>query len=95
VQSLRAYLPPKADEEEEAAAEEEAARHASILDGIHVSARVGRLEAGPLIEHIHYREENEWKAGARVAWRVGSGVKIVGQVLGPDVEARAGLAWEP
>ena len=96
VQSLRAYLPAQPDEhEDEAAAEGEAVRHASILDGIHVSARIGRLEVDPLVEHIQYREEREWKGGARVAWRVGAGLKIVGQVLGPGAEARAGLAWEP
>ena len=60
-----------------------------------MSARIGRLEVGPLVEHIQYREEREWKGGARVAWRVGAGLKIVGQVLGPGAEARAGLAWEP
>jgi hypothetical protein len=59
-----------------------------------VSARVGRLEVGPLVEHIVYREELEWKGGARVAWRGARGFKIVGQILGPGIEARAGFVWE-
>jgi hypothetical protein len=49
---------------------------------------------GPLIEHILYRESDEWKGGVRAAWRAGSGVKLVGQVLGPGFEARAGFSWE-
>jgi hypothetical protein len=92
VQSLRAQIP---DHESEHEGEPADVRHASILDGIHASARIGHLEVGPMVEHIRYREDNEWKGGARGAWRFDNGLKIVGQLLWPDVEARAGLAWEP
>jgi hypothetical protein len=94
VQSLGDYVPAHHDGEgvEE---DEEVIEHASILDGVHVSAVLGRLELGPMIEHIQYREEDGWKGGARVAWRLGGGVKIAGQIVGPGTEVRAGLAWEP
>ncbi len=102
VQSLRAYVPGPGSphegsphEGEEHGGEEAAIRHASILDGIHVSARIGRAEIGPLVENIRYREEHEWKGGVRVAWRVGHHLKLIGQVLGPGTEVRGGLAWEP
>lgn len=95
VQSLRAYLPPPEGEGGEASPDDEnSVRHASILDGVHVSARIGRAEVGPLVEHVQYREENEWKGGVRGAWLVGGRFKLVGQVLGPGVEARAGFSWE-
>jgi hypothetical protein len=87
-----AYLPEEISDPE--GDEVAVVRYASVLDGVHVSARVG-AEIGPIVEHIQYREGQEWKGGARVAWRVGRAFKIVGQVLGPDAEARAGLAWEP
>lgn len=96
VQSLRAYVP--AHEEGEHAGdgeEEEVVEHASVLDGVHLSAVLGRLELGPMVEHIRYREENAWKGGARVGWRLGRAVKLVGQIVGPGTEVRAGLAWEP
>jgi hypothetical protein len=95
VQSLRAHVPAHEDEEHHAGeGEADDVRYASILDGVHASAVVGHLEVGPLAEHIQYREEREWKGGARVAWRIGRGVKIVGQVLGPGAEVRGGLVWE-
>lgn len=96
VQSLQEYsLPEPGDEHgDEPSHEAELQRYASILDGVHVSARLGRVEVGPLVEHIGYREAKEWKAGARVAWAAAEGFKIVGQVLGPGVEARAGFVWE-
>ena len=72
-----------------------AVRHASILDGVHFSARLGRAELGPLVEHVQYRESREWKGGARAAWLVARGVRLVAQVLGPDPEVRGGLAWQP
>lgn len=92
VQSLRANLPPAV--EEEGSEGDEDVRHASILDGIHASAIVGRWEIGPLVENVRYREEREWKAGARVAWRAGEEWKLVGQVVGPGAEVRGGLTWE-
>lgn len=91
VQSLNAYVPEKVDADGE---EEEVYRYASILDGIHASLRLGLAELGPLVEYIRYREENEWKAGVRGAWLVGGRFKVVGQVLGPGLEARAGFSWE-
>lgn len=94
VQSLREYVPDRAPEGEEAD-HEEVVRHASILDGIHASAILGPVELGPVIEHIRYREENEWKGGARVAWRLGRNLKLVSQVVGPDTEVRGGITWEP
>lgn len=94
VQSLTAYLPSNAGEAGESGEGEETVRYASILDGVHVSVRIGRAEAGPMIEHIQYREDDEWKGGARAAWRIGSGFKVVGQLVGPGIEARAGFAWE-
>ena len=94
VQSLKAHIPERSTEGEEAIVEEEV-RYASVLDGVHVSARLGRAELGPLIEHIQYRDEGEWKGGVRVAWLVARGVRLIAQVLGPDTEVRGGLAWEP
>lgn len=93
VQSLRAHLPETA-EDDEPEDNEAQVRHASILDGVHASALIGRWEIGPLIEHVRHREEREWKAGARVAWRALEGLKLVGQVLGPGAEVRGGLVWE-
>ena len=92
VQSLKAHLPERAEESAEASEEE--VRYASVLDGVHVSARLGRAELGPLLEHIQYREEREWKGGVRAAWLVTRRVRLVAQVLGPDAEVRGGLAWE-
>ncbi len=93
VQSLREHLPDTADEDE-AEEDDEQVRYAGILDGVHVSALVGRWEIGALIEHVRHREEREWKGGARVAWRAVEGLKLVGQVLGPGAEVRGGLVWE-
>lgn len=95
VQSLEAYVPERVPEHGgEGTGEEETVLYASILDGIHVSARLGRGEFGPLFEYVRYREEQAWKGGARAAWRLGGRFKIVGQLLAPEVEARAGFVWE-
>lgn len=95
VQSLNAYVPEPAVEHAGAGTdEEETVLFASILDGIHVSARVGGGEIGPLVEYVRYREEQAWKGGARAAWRIGGRFKVVGQLLAPQVEARAGFVWE-
>lgn len=91
VQSLRVHVPEPGSEEPG----EEEVRHASILDGVHVSYVLGRAEIGGLVENVRYREEHEWKGGVRGAWRLGRGVKLVGQVLAPNPEVRGGLAWEP
>ncbi len=96
VQSLRPYVPDHVEDhfEEHQGGGEAVVRHAGILDGAHASAVVGPWELGALVEHIRYREEREWKGGARVAWRAGHGLKIVGQALGPGAEVRGGLMWE-
>ena len=97
VQSLKAYVPGRSGEgggEATEGAAEEQVRHASVLDAIHVCARLGRAELGPLLEHIQYREEREWKGGVRAAWIVARGVRLVAQVLGPGTEVRGGFAWE-
>lgn len=97
VQSLRAYVPAEPHDEGHPGEEsgEDVVHHASILDGVHASLVLGHLELGPLVEHIRYREENAWKGGVRAAWRLGRGVKLVSQVVGPGAELRGGLAWEP
>lgn len=69
-------------------------RHASVLDGIHLSRRFGALDLGPLVEHIRYREEDAWKGGARVALRVAAALRVIGQVVGPSTEVRVGVSWE-
>ena len=95
VQSLQEAFPTAREVGEEHSEHEETLiRHGSILDGVHLSARFGRLEAGPIVEHIRYREENAWKGGGRVAWRAGRGLALVSHVMGPDTELRVGLVWE-
>lgn len=93
VQSLRARIPAAVEVAEDEHPDDEV-RHASILDGVHGSAIVGQWEIGPLVEHIRHREEREWKAGGRVAWRAVEGLKLVAQILGPGAEFRGGLVWE-
>jgi hypothetical protein len=100
VQSLSEYAPsveaPPGHERNEAhgGEGESLARYASILDGIHVSRRIGRFEIGPMVEHIQYREQDEWKAGGRVAVRLSHSFRLVAQVVGPGTEVRGGFAWE-
>jgi len=94
--SLRAGLfEPEDTEAHESEGDTGAEVYAHILDGAHLSRRFGRWEAGPMLEHIRYRDENEWKGGARVAWAFGRGFRIVTQAVAPDPELRLGLAWEP
>ena len=66
----------------------------AILDNNHFSVRVWKLEAGPLWEHIVYREENEWKGGARIAGRLGKHWKLIFHCVAPKVEYRGGIAFE-
>jgi hypothetical protein len=95
LQSFRGYVvPPEAEGETESGEADASVRYASTLDGVHVSVRLGQLELGPLIEHILYRESNEWKGGVRATWRAAGEFRLVGQVLGPGLEARAGFSWE-
>lgn len=100
VQSLVEYKPTLSAHQEHDGGDEHGseaetlARHASVLDGIHVSRRIGRFEVGPLFEHIHYREEDEWKAGGRVAVRLGTSFRLIAQVVGPGTEVRGGFVWE-
>ena len=97
VQSVRAHIPDTSAEEEahphESEAQGEGVRYAGVLEA-HWSVRFGRVEIGPMVEHVRYREENEWKGGGRAAWRLGRGFKLVAQALAPDPELRGGLAWE-
>lgn len=96
VQALGDYQPPHAGHEPQAAQEDAEAivRYPSALDGIHVSRRIGRVEIGPLVEHIRYREEDAWKGGGRVAVRVHPTLRLVAQVVGPGTEVRGGFVWE-
>lgn len=68
---------------------------AQIWDGNHVSLTMfdRRLEVGPTWEHIHVREENEWKWGARVAARVHENVTLLVYAMTPGkTEWRVGFA---
>lgn len=66
----------------------------AILDNNHFSARIWRLEVGPLWEHIKFREEDEWKAGVRVAARLNPRIKVIFQAVVPEREFRGGIAFE-
>jgi hypothetical protein len=97
-QSLRAYVLEEEEEPShetgESAVSEQRKVHSSILDNNHVSLRLGPIEVGPMWERIKYREENEWKGGLRVAARIRKGVKLIFQVVAPEVEFRGGIAFE-
>jgi hypothetical protein len=63
-------------------------------DGNHVSLSLldRRVEVGPSWEHIHFREEDEWKWGGRVAVRLARSVTAQLFTLAPGrTEWRAGL----
>lgn len=63
-------------------------------DGNHVSIAMlrRRLELGPTWEHIHIRDEDEWKWGARAALRVHERALLQLYVLTPGAtEWRAGV----
>ncbi len=63
-------------------------------DGNHVSLSLldRRVEVGPSWEHIHFREEDEWKWGGRVAVRLARSVTAQLFTLTPGrTEWRAGL----
>jgi hypothetical protein len=63
-------------------------------DGNHVSLALldRRLELGPTWEHIHIRDEDEWKWGARAAVRVHARLLLQAYVLTPgETEWRAGF----
>jgi hypothetical protein len=87
-QSLRGHIEANHDGESASAV------HASVLDNNHFSVRLGPMEAGPLWEWIKYREEKEWKGGARIAARLGRRFKIMFITVGPGVEFRGGVAFE-
>jgi hypothetical protein len=74
--------------------ESPSAVRASILDNNHLSVRLGPIEAGPLWEYIKYRDEKEWKGGARVAARLGRRFKVMLIAVGPGLEFRGGIAFE-
>ena len=72
----------------------EDAERAQIWDGNHVSLAMlnRKLEVGPTWEHIHIREEDEWKWGARVAARVHERVMVQAYVMTPGkTEWRGGF----
>lgn len=94
VQSLGEYRPPAHAQHGHGEEPEEVITYASALDAIHVSRKFGRVEFGPMVEYIRYREENAWKGGARVAVRLGHSLRLVGQVVGPGTEVRGGFLWE-
>jgi len=87
-QSLRGHVIEGHDGESPSAV------RASILDNNHLSVRLGPVEAGPLWEYIKYRHEKEWKAGGRVAARLGRRFKVMLITVGPGLEFRGGIAFE-
>jgi hypothetical protein len=74
--------------------ESPSAVRATVLDNNHLSIRLGPIEAGPLWECIKYRDEKEWKGGARIAARLGRRFKIMFITVGPGIEFRGGVAFE-
>ena len=74
--------------------ESPSAVRATVLDNNHLSVRLGPIEAGPLWECIRYRDEKEWKGGARIAARLGRRFKIMFITVGPGIEFRGGVAFE-
>lgn len=87
-QSLRAHVVEHGDGEPRSAV------RALVLDNNHLSVRLGPIEAGPLWEYIKYRDEKEWKGGARIAARLGRRYKIMLITVGPGIEFRGGIAFE-
>lgn len=92
-QSLRpnAFVEESEDGEEPG---EQRFSYTSILDNNHVSLRLGPVEVGPMWERIQYRNEQEWKGGARLGLRLPKGFKLIFQTVGPEVEYRGGIAFE-
>lgn len=74
--------------------ESPSAVRALVLDNNHLSVRLGPIEAGPIWEYIKYRDEKEWKGGARIAARLGQRIKIMFISVGPGLEFRGGVAFE-
>ena len=74
--------------------ESSSAVRASVLDNNHFSVRLGPIEAGPIWEYIKYRDEKEWKGGARIAARLGRQFKVMFITVGPGLEFRGGIAFE-
>jgi hypothetical protein len=77
--------------EESEHAGEAKVRYAHLSDGNHVSVRWWRLETGFSWEHIAARTEDEWKSGARVAFRLHPHVSLLLYVLAPKTEFRGGI----
>ena len=67
----------------------------SIADGNHISARWKRLTVGGTWELMQFREGNEWKGGARVAFRVLGPLSITFFAMGPGTEIRGGILFQP
>jgi hypothetical protein len=87
-QSLRGHVVKSGD------GESPSAIRASVLDNNHLSVRLGPIEAGPIWEYIKYRDEKEWKGGARIAARLGRRFKVMFITVGPGIEFRGGVAFE-
>jgi hypothetical protein len=95
VQSFHEHVSEEEEGHSETVAGDGVGNTHSVVFEAHVSAVVRKVELGPLVEHVRYREEeNEWKGGGRAAWRFGHGVKVSTEVLAPEVEARIGFVWE-
>jgi hypothetical protein len=86
-----ARFPPGATE---AAAGGSSQVRPTITDGDHVSVRIWRITAGGTWEHIQFRED-EWKGGARFAFRIAPHFSAVLYILGPGSEFRGGIIFHP
>jgi hypothetical protein len=87
-QSLKGHVVESEDGESPSAV------RALVLDNNHLSIRLGPIEAGPIWEYIKYRDEKEWKGGARIAARLGRRFKVMFITVGPGIEFRGGIAFE-
>jgi hypothetical protein len=66
-----------------------------ITDGDHVSARWRRLTVGGTWEHIQFREGDEWKGGARIAYKVLPNTSLTMFIMGPNTDVRGGILFQP
>jgi hypothetical protein len=66
-----------------------------ITDGDHVSVRWRRLTAGGTWDHIQFREGDEWKGGARIAYKILPNTSLTMFIMGPSTEVRGGILFQP
>jgi hypothetical protein len=86
-----------------ALSEDESGNLPAISDGNHVSYRApgrgpggtGGFDLGFSWEYVHFREDHEWKTGARLAYQVAPTGSLVAYILGPDTEVRLGFLLHP